>query len=648
VFLLVLIALALGKAVLARGLALSWSVALAGVWFEAAIVVVLIGAAAVAFKHRSHPLMLAIYTVYCILIFADALYSGFFQQMLDPQMFQLAGQATEITDIIASLLSPVYLWFFIDIPLLIVWAVMLRRRHAVYQRRGVAIATGVALGVLALQLVLVTSIPAGTDSATVATKWGITPMQLASLGNMMLPKHTNAFAGVAAASRDSANGATSATDTAAVANAVSAFNSRLGEYGPGGGQRIASFPVGALKGKSVIIVQFESLEGMFVDGKVQGQAVTPNVNRFVHDSWYFPNTYSQTGIGNTADAEFTLATSMLPPLPQNATTAYADRQLPALPRLLDAAGYETITLHTNDANFWFRTDLYKAVGYQKWYDKSYFKDRDQMWRGSSDEVFFQDGLVALKKHLATGKPTLATFVTMTSHMGYNFPVGQARRPLKLSPQLASSYAGKYAGSISYADKAFGEFIAGLKAAGIYDDAIIVLIGDHMGYKTKNPTAQDNEIINELLGREYSYVDHQRVAFAIHVPGKKPKVVTSMRASQDIMPSVADLLGVDLSTTPHFGRSAFVEGPRLVPMRAYFPGGSYVDNNIVFVTGPTEGEDQAFDIATSKEVTAPSRNDSKVATVRQFNTLSDEWLMSQPVRAGGINRRQSGAGTTQQE
>ena len=148
------------------------------------------------------------------------------------------------------------------------------------------------------------------------------------------------------------------------------------------------------------------------------------------------------------------------------------------------------------------------------------------------------------------------------------------------------------------------------------------------------------ILNKLLGRNLSYVDHQRVGFGVHIPGQQPKVVTGVRGEEDIMPTLADLLGVDLSQTAHFGRSALVDGPRLLPFRAYFPGGSYADNNIVFVAGATEAEDQAFDIASGKQVKPPSRNDSKVAVVRKFNAISDDWLMSLPVRAGGVSRRQA--------
>jgi lipoteichoic acid synthase len=638
-FLLSAFALLVAKSVLARGMALGWSVALSGLWLDAGVALLVVGSAALVFRRRSHLLMLAVYTAYCVLLFADSIYASFYQQLLDPQMLRIAGQTAEISDIIVSLLRPVYLVFFFDIPILLLWAVLLRRRHSLYRRAAIAVATGVSLALVISQLAFVSAVPPGTDSTTIASAWGMTTMQLASLGSMVSPREKSVFAAV------STTGTTAAVAAQVNTNAVSQFNDRLGEYAPTDGQRIAPFPVGSQKGKTVIIVQFESLERMFLDAKLEGQSVTPHVNQFVSESWDFPNTYAQTGIGNTADAEFTIATSMLPPLQQNATTAYADRVLPGLPRLCDTLGYETITLHTNDAQFWFRNDLYSALGYQKYYDKAFFKDRDKMWRGSSDEVLFQDGARALKSHVQTGKPVFATFVTMTSHLEYNEPRNYARRPLKLSPALASSYAGKYASSISYADAAFGQFIDELKAQGIYDDAVIVLIGDHMGLKNEDPTPQDTQVVRALLGRDHTYVDHQRVEFAIRIPGQKPKTVTGVRGVQDIMPTVADLIGADLSQTPHFGRSAFVEGPRLIPMRAYFPGGSYVDNEVVFVTGATEAEDQAFNILTGRKVDPPSRADSKMSAVRRFNVLSDDWMMSQPVREGGVNRRKTAAASS---
>jgi phosphoglycerol transferase MdoB-like AlkP superfamily enzyme len=634
-FLVSMLVLTIAKSMLARGLAIDPSVALSALWLDAGIAVLVIGAAATVFAKRSHLLMLAVYSIYSFLLFGDAIYAEFFDQMLDPQLMGLAGQAGDMSGEIVSLLRPIYLCFFIDIPVFAFWAIAPSRYPTVRRRLAVSIAVPVALAVVVAQVALVTSSPAGTDSTSTATQWGITSMQLASLRSMAFPSEKHAFADVAAKAEVPV-GSSASTETAAQ-RAMRLFNDRMGEYAPVGGTRIAPFPEGVAKGKHVFVVQFESLMRMFVNAKVNGQYVTPNVNRFVKDSYDFPNTYSQTGGGNTSDAEFMIATSMLPAMQQCSTAAYGDRVIPAMPSLLGEQGYRTITLHTNTAEFWFRKDLFAAVGFQKYYDKSYFKDRDMMWRGSSDEVLFKEGARAVKKELKRGQPIFAMFVTMTSHLHYNLP-RQDRRPLQLPARYEDSYLGKYAGAISYADKAFGDFIDDLKKAGLYDESVIVLIGDHTGgYKETKSSAEDDEIIRQLLGRKLSWVDHQRVAFAVHVPHQKPKVVKSMRAMQDIMPTIADLTGIDTSTTPHFGRSAFVEGPRLAPFRAYFPGGSYADNDIVFVAGASERKDKAFDIRTGRQVAAPARRESRLEMVRQFNSLSDEWLSSQPVRQGAVSR-----------
>ncbi|SUP52134.1 Lipoteichoic acid synthase 2 [Weissella viridescens] len=52
----------------------------------------------------------------------------------------------------------------------------------------------------------------------------------------------------------------------------------------------------------------ESFQQFLIDYKVDGEPVTPNINRFYHDqnSLSFDNFYNQVGQGKTADAEICL------------------------------------------------------------------------------------------------------------------------------------------------------------------------------------------------------------------------------------------------------------------------------------------------------------------------------------------------------
>ena len=55
----------------------------------------------------------------------------------------------------------------------------------------------------------------------------------------------------------------------------------------------------------------------------------------------------------------------------------------------------------------------------------------------------------------------------------------------------------------HADAALGEFIAGLKKKGLWDNTVVVIYGDHLGLAGL-PKAKDAPAFEALLGRPYSW------------------------------------------------------------------------------------------------------------------------------------------------
>ena len=117
------------------------------------------------------------------------------------------------------------------------------------------------------------------------------------------------------------------------------------------------------------------------------------------------------GQGNTADAEYLVNTSLYVPLHGAASQEFGDRELPSLPRLLEASGYQTATFHTNDVKFWNRKAFYRALGFQQYYDKSYFGDDDMVMFGSSDEVLYAKTADKLAEMNASGQPYYAHVIS---------------------------------------------------------------------------------------------------------------------------------------------------------------------------------------------------------------------------------------------
>lgn len=70
---------------------------------------------------------------------------------------------------------------------------------------------------------------------------------------------------------------------------------------------------GADKGKNLIVVQMESFQSFLLGLTIDGQEITPNLNKLVQENTYFNNFYTNAGQGTTSDAEFVVNTSFYVP-----------------------------------------------------------------------------------------------------------------------------------------------------------------------------------------------------------------------------------------------------------------------------------------------------------------------------------------------
>jgi lipoteichoic acid synthase len=621
VFLAALVILAVAKAGLSRYLGLG-ATDIFGPLFEVAAIVAVLGVVDVARRKRSYALDLVAYALLSVVMLANVMYASFFGQIFSPQLLSVIGQAGDVSDSIASILRPAYLLYVIDIPLLAVWAALTwtsRERQPTRDRRWLAGAVTLSLVVLAMQILLVLSLPADTDGRAVARARGFGAYQVASVVRLALP---DAVASQAAAFANDKS-----------LSPAQAMQMRIDRVRRGSsGSRVAGVLPGQYRGKNVIMIQVEALQGLVIGKEYRGQEITPNLNKLLAKSWYFPNTFSQTSAGNTVDAEFTANTSLLAPTDGASSVKYSDYELTALPKLVRANGYDAITLHQNDVRFWNRIGLYPALGFRRYWDKSYFQNRDKIWH-ASDQILFSYGMKVIKSEAASDAPFYAFFVTESSHMPFK-GIPAYRRPLRLTPEDEQTLSGRYLGSISYTDKAIGEFIADLKSAGIWDDSIIVVYGDHSALLDNGPNHDDARVANELLGRTYSDVDRQRIPLIIHLPGQKDARTIPKPVGQiDIMPTLADLLGLDLSSSPHIGRSVFVNSQALIATRAYLSSGSFVNDRVLFMPSLSFDDGKAISVVTAEKVAPDERDRADYAAVKELNVLSEAWVKSRPKRSG---------------
>ncbi|MFB9326818.1 LTA synthase family protein [Paenibacillus aurantiacus] len=341
---------------------------------------------------------------------------------------------------------------------------------------------------------------------------------------------------------------------------------------------------GAAAGRNVIIVQMEAFQNFLIDLKIEGQEVTPNLNKLARDNFYFPHFFQQVGQGNTSDAEFVVNTSFYIPPHGAATMQYADKALPSMPKLLEASGYESYNFHTNDVAFWNRENLYKALGFTHYYDKTFFTEEDKVFFGASDEVLYRKTAEELKKKQDAGTKFYAHVISMTAHHPFSIP--EEKDKIKLPERYQGTFVGDYIRAQSYADYALGKFIEELKASGVWENSILLVYGDHLGLPKYSLDSDDKALMEEIYGRAYTYTDMINIPFIIAGDNVTyPSRQQQIGGQSDVMPTVMNLLGISIEDHVHFGQDLLNQKTyNLLPQRYYLPSGSFLSGQSLYIPG----------------------------------------------------------------
>lgn len=221
-------------------------------------------------------------------------------------------------------------------------------------------------------------------------------------------------------------------------------------------------------GKHIVYVQLESVDGLVMGGRHAGEPVMPFLESLARDEVYFSNVLDNTASGRTTDGEFMVLTSQVPLTRPPVFVSQSLDRIPSLPRLLKPAGYRSVSMHGFNGAFWHRATAHAALGY----DEMIFEDGLALaekigWGWSDRDVLLE----AVKVLRASASPMFLHVITLTNHHPYDY---LAKRE-GLEPK---SMAEEYLRSIRYVDDALAAFFAALEQAGLRDQCLIVIYGDH--------------------------------------------------------------------------------------------------------------------------------------------------------------------------
>lgn len=363
------------------------------------------------------------------------------------------------------------------------------------------------------------------------------------------------------------------------------------------------------EGKNVLVIHAESIQNWLLNTKINGAEITPTLNKLSSEGMYFSNFYSQESVGTSSDTEFTFNTSLLPSSSGTVFVSYWDRNYEySTQKLLKAKGYYTFSMHGNNCSMWNRNNMYKSLGYDHFYcyTDAYQID-DVIGIGLSDKSFFRQSTKIISSIDKEYDKFYGTMIMLTNHTPWadisshsNFDVTMhytdpTTGEQKTSPYLEGTTMGDYIKSANYADAALGEFIDELDKAGILDDTVIVIYGDHdakikkseyVNYYNYDPlteTVKDKSAEDYVDVDYYSYELNRSVPFIIWTKDKTYNFEdTEVMGMYDAQPTLGNMLG--FYNPSALGHDIFNTTENVV----VFPNGNWLTDKMYYNSQKDEG------------------------------------------------------------
>jgi phosphoglycerol transferase MdoB-like AlkP superfamily enzyme len=286
---------------------------------------------------------------------------------------------------------------------------------------------------------------------------------------------------------------------------------------------------------SVIVLLVESLSAWH--SKLLGSSYdwTPELDAIARDNHYFTHFYAN-GF-TTSTAEIAVLASKPPLAPAGKLLFdfgdYTDTH-DTLPDVAHRSGREAAFFTPGDVSFldlgpWLHRLGFDTVGSST----DPFYNGMKRWQfGAAEDAALYDRVLDWIDTRDASRPFVAAMLTVSTHPPYVDP-----RTAKIDPENA----------FKYVDAQIGRFHSELAKRGFFDHGVLLILGDH---RTMTP-------LHEEEYRAHGERAFARIPLIVAGAVKLPKVVDASFQQTDIVPSIADLVGLDACTsafTGHFLRA----------------------------------------------------------------------------------------------
>ena len=311
---------------------------------------------------------------------------------------------------------------------------------------------------------------------------------------------------------------------------------------------------GLLEGKNLILVQLEAIDTWMLDYMPALQAVK-------EESIVFSNHYTPAYItAGTFNTEFMVNTGLLPAATGTPVSVYTRNAFPCSPaNLFRDAGYTANSFHGSEANVYNRGTIHENLGYE-----AYHSGSDM---GMADYTM-DSQLIGAFDEMTAGDPFFSFLITYSGHGPYSDTNPIYLAHAEEAQAAATRTDGNYVYAVAHAmetDAFVAELMEALEESGHDEDTVVAFYADHYNYY----------MMNDALNMDIKGVDSldllQHTDFFIWAPGVEPMTVDKYTSSLDVLPTLANLFGLDAPYGLLTGDDAFSDGGGYV----FFNDGTWV-------------------------------------------------------------------------
>ena len=231
--------------------------------------------------------------------------------------------------------------------------------------------------------------------------------------------------------------------------------------------------------KNIIFILVESYLSVSSDLVVDGQEITPNLNRLKHDSTVYYNGHMRPNveIGESSDGQLIYMAGLLPLHSEITVTKAKNNEIIGLPEIMKKTdpSSTSYTLIPTNPTLWEQQGMSDAYGFENLYSTIDYQSLNNEYKNGdyiNDEEIFTFASLLDQKITSSFFSLLLTFSMHQPYDTYEehgFHIKDMSLPEKYRNYLTSCH---------YTDMQIGKYIDTLKKRGLYDKSLIIIASDH--------------------------------------------------------------------------------------------------------------------------------------------------------------------------